>query len=197
MTVKEIIAAFVVDRILDTPESGFDQEPVEWARERLGRAGLALRVAAPRDGTGRGGTGLDGLPDLSTTWWDVPARVRIVDHPEFRALVVVLSQTDVYRAAAGEAYARRAAEQFRDLCDATRAVYAFVHLVPVTDVPDFLDQVSTELLGLRLGRLAGFGFPLWYVHRAWAAEATSAPAADLPAEHGVVVLDRDSLATWL
>ena len=190
VTVKEMIAAFVDDRILDTPESGFDQDRVAWARERLDRAGLALQVTPPRDGTG-----LDGLPDLATTWWGVPARVRVVDHPDFRALVLVLSQTEVYRTAAreGEGYAGRAAGQFRDLCDAIRPVYAFVQPVPVPDVPDFLDEVSTELLGLRLGRLAGFGFPLWYVDRAWAAEAPPG-APDLPAGHGVVVQDRTD---WL
>ena len=193
MTVKEIIAAFVVDRIVDTPESGFDQDRVDWARERLGRAGLALRATAPRDSAG-----FDGLPDLSTTWWGVPARVRVVDHPDFRALVVVLSQTEVYRTAArdGDGYAHRAAEQFRDLCDAARPVYAFVQPVPVDDVPDFLDEVSTELLGLRLGRLAGFGFPLWYVDRAWSAEAPPG-APDLPAAHGVVVVEGNSPGGWL
>jgi hypothetical protein len=190
VTVKEIIAAFVVDRIVDSPDAGFDQDRVDWARERLDRAGLTLRVTTPRDGRG-----LDGLPDLSTTWWGLAVRVRVVDHPDFRALVLVLSQTEVYRTAAreGDGYAHRAAEQFRDLCDAARPVYAFVQPVPVDDVPDFLDEVSTELLGLRLDRLAGFGFPLWYVDRAWATE-TPPGAPDLPAEHGVVIRDR---AGWL
>ena len=193
VTVKEIIAAFVVDRIVDTPEPGFDRDHVDWAWERLVRAGLALRVTTPRDGQG-----LDGGPDLSVMWWGVPARIRVVDHPEFRALVLVLSQTEVYRTAAreGGGYSRRAAEQFRDLCDAAHPVYAFVHTVPVEDVPDFLDEVSTELLGLRLGRLAGFGFPVWYVDRVWAAGAPPG-APDLPARHGVVVVDRDSLTGWL
>jgi hypothetical protein len=198
VSVKEMFAAFVLDRIVDVPELGLNEDRVAWAQERLGRVGAPLRMTNPRSGTG-----LDGLPDLATEWLDSPAVVRVIDAEEYRALVLVVSRSTVYGNVvhAGEAYPLHAAGQFRDLCDATDPTYAFVQTAPVDVIPDFLENVSAELLGLRLARLATFGFPLWYVNQAWArdlpANAGVTLDGQLPARHGVLVLDRDSLATWL
>jgi hypothetical protein len=198
MSRQDMFGAFVLNRAIDVPEYGFDQDRVEWAGERLGRAGLSLRVTEPRSPA----EALDGLPHLSTTWLGVPAEVRVIDSEDFRALVVIVSQMEVYRNVVrdGEAYARRAAGEFRDLCDATNPTYAFFHNLHEGNIPEYLENVSAELLGLYLPALASFGYPLWYVDKAWAGDLPpgAVPLGDeLPARHGMLVLGRDSLAEWL
>jgi hypothetical protein len=200
MSATEMFAASVFNRAIDIPGYGFDEEPVEWAGERLHRAGLPLRVTNPPSAA----EALDGLPDLSSEWLGAPATVRVVDHPDFfRALVIAVSQAEVYRHVVrdGPAYQLQAAREFRDLCDATGPTYAFVQTAPVEDVPEFLEDVATGLLGSYVPSLVGFGFPLWYVDKAWANDVPGGGpvrvAEELPARDGVVVLGRDSLARWL
>lgn len=196
---RDAFAAFVCHREIPLPEYGFDEEPVEWARARLGRAGLVLEVGDWPPGW----PWLEGLPMMMTRWLELPASVRVVDREELRALVLSVSRSKLLTRAAiwGPAYRRRAATGFRDVCEAMLPTYAFFHVIHEEDVPAYLDAVNSEILGLDLDELATFGYPMWYVARAW---VDSIPVGDrvhvaneLPVSEGAVVTGAPSVADWI
>jgi hypothetical protein len=198
---REAFAAFVCHREIPLPEYGFDEEPVGWARKRLERAGLVLEVADWPPGW----PWLDGLPMMTTRWLELPASVRVVDREDLRALVLSVSWSQFFTRAeiGGPAYRIAAATSFRDVCAAMLPTYAFFDTIPEEDVPAYLDAVNSEILGVDLDELASFGYPMWYVARAW---VRSIPVSDrplvrmaeeLPVSEGAVVVRKPSLADWI
>ena len=196
---REEFAAFVCHREIPLPEYGFDEEPVEWARKRLERAGLALEVADWPPGWPR----LEGLPMMTTRWLELPASVRVVDREWLRALVLSVSRSQLLTRAetGGSAYRIAAATSFRDVCEAMLPTYAFFDTIPEEDVPAYLDAVNSEILGVDLDELATFRYPMWYVAREW---VDSIPVGDrvhvadeLPVSEGAVITKRPSVADWI
>jgi hypothetical protein len=196
---RDAFAAFVCHREIPLPEYGFDDEPVGWARERLRRAGVVLEVGDWPPGW----SPADGLPMMTTRWLGLPASVRVVDREELRALVLSVSWAQLLTRAEAEgpAYRTRAATSFRDVCEAVLPTYALFDLIPEEDVPEYLDAVNDEISGVDLDLLATFGYPMWYVARAW---VRSIPVSDrirvadeLPVSEGAVVVRKPSVADWM
>jgi hypothetical protein len=115
----------------------------------------------------------------------------VIDDADLRTLVVVLSATQfTRRVAASPGFAVRAAEGFRDLCDAARPTFGFFQTIPTDDIARFLGDLSDEIHGLDLDRLATFDFRLWYVNREAAGLVRTGRlvrrATELPSAHGTV-----------
>ncbi len=197
MSRREIFAAFVYSKIVENPEYRFDLDLPAWVRDRMARAGLALTVhdqAGPAQG-------LDRLPLMTSELLGLPVVVRGRDERDtYRALILVLGRTGFFRAA-DEEFERRFATCFRDICDALDPDYAFLNPVPVENIPEFLLDVDMELSGLDVAELLGFGFPLWYaagsLSRNLPESRLTGPSAELPSEHGVVMLAGGAPTGWL
>jgi hypothetical protein len=133
----------------------------------------------------------------------LPASVRVVDREELRALVLSVSRSELLTRAASEGarYRTRVTTSFRDMCEAVLPTYAFFDLIPEDGLPEYLDAVNDEIHGLSLGRLATFGYPMWYVVEPWV-EAVPVGGRlrlvdELPVRDGAVVMDSPTPGDWL